>query len=305
MSGIFALECWDMAVLKVEGLRKSFRTGIFKRSPEILRGIEFSIEPGTITGFLGANGAGKTTTLKCLLELIHADSGSVSFFGEKGLSIESRKKIGFLPERPYFYDYLTGVEFLSFYGKLSGRISRGDLPKRVQQLLGRVQLEHAKDRALREYSKGMLQRIGVAQALIHRPEFIILDEPMSGLDPDGRFDVQEIIRQTAGDGTAVFFSSHLLHDAEQLCDQLVVLKQGAVVYEGATSELLAQFSSKTVVSYHDNGQLCTRTVAEGQDLSAVIDELRAKNLEIIEVKKERQGLEAAFMAMAYGGGRKK
>ena len=182
-------------VVEVLGLKKSYRSPMTRKKVEALKDVSFSIYAGVITGFLGANGAGKTTTIKCLLELAFADAGEFRFFGKKGLSNEAKAKIGFLPERPYFYDYLTGREFLKFYGQLSGRIARVDLDKRASVLLDRVGLSHAGDRPLRGYSKGMLQRIGIAQALIHKPEFIILDEPMTGLDPDGRHEVREIIRE--------------------------------------------------------------------------------------------------------------
>jgi ABC-2 type transport system ATP-binding protein len=288
-------------VLKVRNLKKTFRKGIRATQVHALKGISFELQPGTITGFLGANGAGKTTTIKCLLELSFPDSGEVEYFGEKGLSPEVKARIGFLPERPYFYEYLTGEEFLRFYGKLSSNISRADLEPRIQQLLKRVGLSHAGNRPLRGYSKGMLQRIGIAQTLIHRPQFIILDEPMTGLDPDGRFEVREIIRETASEGTAVFFSSHLLPDAEQLCDYLVILKKGNLVYEGTTRNLLGKVERGFEVTWLDSGHLKKQEVQTGPELQSLIDRLRSDRKDISEIKPLRLGLEEAFVKIAFDG----
>jgi ABC-2 type transport system ATP-binding protein len=181
-----------MKVLEVEKLCKSYRKGL-GRTSLILKDVSFSIEAGRVTGFLGSNGAGKTTTIKCLLELALPDSGKIIFFEKGRLTPELKSNLGFLPERPYFYEYLTGEEFLKFYGQLSTSLKTKDLKERIQHLLKKVNLSHAGHRQLRTYSKGMLQRIGMAQALIHEPKFIILDEPMAGLDPDGRIEISKII----------------------------------------------------------------------------------------------------------------
>lgn len=288
-------------VVEVEGLKKSYRSPMTRKKVEALKGVSFQIHAGVITGFLGANGAGKTTTIKCLLELAFADAGTVHFFGKPGLSNEAKSKIGFLPERPYFYDYLTGREFLKFYGQISGRISRSDLSGRADALLARVGLAHAGDRPLRGYSKGMLQRIGIAQALIHKPEFIILDEPMTGLDPDGRHEVREIIREVAGQGTAVFFSSHHLSDAESLCERLVILKQGNLVFEGRTEALMNQVDAQWQVSFSAKGSERVEhvTAASIESLQAQIDKLRATGQEIREVGINKVSLEEIFVKMAF------
>lgn len=289
-------------VVEVKGLKKSYRSPMTRKKVEALKGVSFSIQAGTITGFLGANGAGKTTSIKCLLELAFADAGEVSFFGKPGLSNEAKSKIGFLPERPYFYDYLTGREFLRFYGQLSGRIDRSDLAARTQALLDRVGLGHAGDRPLRGYSKGMLQRIGIAQALIHKPEFIILDEPMTGLDPDGRHEVREIIRDVAKQGTAVFFSSHHLSDAESLCERLVILKKGELVFEGRTDTLMNQVDSSWQIAYQKRGSgsmIERATVSTLEDLQKQIDQLRAAGNEIREVGIKKMSLEEIFIKMAF------
>ena len=291
----------EKKVVEVVGLKKSYRSPMTRKKVEALNNVSFSIHAGVITGFLGANGAGKTTTIKCLLELAFADSGDVKFFGKPGLSSEAKSKIGFLPERPYFYDYLTGREFLKFYGQLSGRIPRSELDGRASLSLERVGLSHAGDRPLRGYSKGMLQRIGIAQALIHKPEFIILDEPMTGLDPDGRHEVREIIREVASQGTAVFFSSHHLSDAESLCERLVILKKGHLVYEGRTDALMNRVDSNWHISFAKRpGGPAEKTVAKTiDDLQKQIDTIRAAGGEIRDVGSQKISLEEIFIKMAF------
>ena len=286
-----------MSVLRVENLKKTYHRN--RTKVHAIKGINFEIQPGTVTGFLGANGAGKTTTIKCLLELAFADEGSIFYFDKLGLSNEAKSKIGFLPERPYFYEYLTGREFLKFYGEISTKLSRQDLDIRIRDLLKRVGLTQAADRQLRSYSKGMLQRVGIAQALVHEPEFVILDEPMTGLDPDGRLEVREIIRETAARGTAVFFSSHLLPDAEQSCDRLVILKLGELVYQGTTEDLLGKASSGTEISWKEESGLKKEIIQTSVDLQKRIDFLRGKALTIVEVKPVRLTLEEAFVKIAF------
>ncbi len=283
-------------VLSVRNLKKSYKKGWAGKPVHALKGVSFDVQAGTITGFLGANGAGKTTTIKCLLELSLPDSGEVRFFGSPELTADSKRRIGFLPERPYFYEYLTGREFLRFYGQLSGSIASKDLKDRITSLLKRVGLEHAGDRPLRSYSKGMLQRVGIAQALIHKPDFIILDEPMTGLDPDGRFEVREIIRETAREGTAVFFSSHLLPDAEQLCERLVILAHGNLVFQGPMRDLL-NHSGYELISARD-GKTETTVIKGVEELQQTIDTKRSGGSSILEIKPTRLSLEEAFVKIA-------
>ena len=232
-----------MSVLSVNHLSKSYRKGFIPRKHQVLHDVSFGLKQGSVTGFLGGNGAGKTTTLKCILGLIFPDGGEFSFFNGQPLSNEVKARIGFLPERPYFYEYLSGAEFLRFYSQLTQNLTRVQLNERIDELLRKVHLLDAKDRPLRSYSKGMLQKIGMAQALIHRPELLILDEPMSGLDPDGRLAISEIIKDIAANEATVFFSSHLLKDVESLCDDLVILKSGKIVYEGGLVDLIKQYGS--------------------------------------------------------------
>ncbi len=286
-----------MDVLEIEGLEKSYSVGFWGRRQKVLKGVSFKVEPGVITGFLGGNGAGKTTTLKCMLGLCHWEKGQISFFNGQKLTKEVRARIGFLPERPYFYDYLTGVEFLRFYGRMDGKLSRREVDERIRVLLAKVDLTHAKDKPLRSYSKGMLQKIGLAQALIHKPDFIILDEPMAGLDPDGRYYLSEIIQETARQGTAVFFSSHLLHDTERLCQNLVILKKGAVEFNGSMESFLLQLSSKRVVTFLENGERKTQVVVSQEEVQRSIDKLRGQNLVIERIHVQKKSLEEAFVEL--------
>jgi ABC-2 type transport system ATP-binding protein len=290
------------AVLDIVGLKKTFRRGFRAEPVRALKGVSFRIEAGAITGFLGANGAGKTTSIKCILGLAFPDGGEIRYFGKAGLDAEAKRKIGFLPERPYFYEYLTGTEFLRFYGELS-RASKGlDLRARAEELLRRVGLWQARDRQLRSYSKGMLQRVGIAQALIHRPEFVVLDEPMTGLDPDGRHEVREIIRETARDGTAVFFSSHQLPDAESICQRLVVLKQGELIYQGSLDGLLRRATSGFSIEYARDGSVAREAAATLAETQATIDRLRRERRDVLSVRAERMTLEEAFVRIGFDHG---
>jgi len=289
-----------MNLLRVENLKKSYKRGFIPRRNEVLKGVSFSVPAGSITGFLGGNGAGKTTTMRCLLGLDYPDSGVAEFFG-KPLNSESKRRLGFLPERPYFYEHLTGVEFLKFYAHLTSSWKRNVLQDRILALLKRVDLLHAKDRPLRAYSKGMLQKIGLAQALIHEPELIILDEPMSGLDPDGRLALSEIILETAQKGPAIFFSSHLLHDMERLCERLVVLKDGVCIYEGGTEALLDKSGVELEIWYLDKGAKQILRAQNQEHLQAELKRLLSGGSTILEVRRVRASLEEIFVRMALRG----
>ena len=291
-----------MNALSARDLKKSYKRGFIPRSTPVLKGLSFSVPSGTVSGFLGANGAGKTTTLRCVLGLDHLDSGEVEFFGAP-LDIKARKRIGFLPERPYFYEHLSGREFLEFYARLTSAWKRSVLRDRIDNLLARVDLTFAKDRPLRNYSKGMLQKVGLAQALIHDPELVILDEPMSGLDPDGHMALAEIIIETAKRGPAVFFSSHLLHDMERLCDRLVVIKGGSLIFEGQTEELLDRGGVQFGVSYLKSGTKTEARVATQEESQVLLKRLVAEGAVILEVRRLRASLEEIFVAMALQGRR--
>jgi ABC-2 type transport system ATP-binding protein len=222
----------------IRGLTKSFRGHLGLGRRVAIDGLDLSVARGEVFGLLGPNGAGKTTTIKVLLGLLTPDRGQVRLLGRPPSDPRSRAGVGFLPEQPYFYDYLTASEFLDFYGRLQGLAGR-DRAARVARALGRVGLDGRGDVPLRKLSKGMLQRVGIAQAIQHEPELVILDEPMSGLDPIGRRDVRDLILALGDAGTTVFFSSHILQDAEMICDRVAILKDGRLRSTGRLAELVS------------------------------------------------------------------
>ncbi len=280
--------------LEVHNLCKTFRDKLTMQKRQVLFDVSFEVQTGSITGFLGSNGAGKTTTMKSLLGLLQKDSGDVTFF--KNQYPDFRQHIGYMPERPYFYEYLTGLEFLVFYGQLSLRESRAQIRLRAVQLLDKIGLSHAKDKLLRSYSKGMLQRIGLAQAIIHDPKFIILDEPMSGLDPDGRAQIIELIKELGQKGITLFFSSHLLDDVEKLCDRLVIIDKGRILFEGTKQTFMKSGTSGYEVSFLAKNQLQPQKVS-APDLAAVqnvLQRLQQEAAVLISVHEPRVTLEEAF-----------
>ncbi|MEW6542996.1 MAG: ABC transporter ATP-binding protein [Nitrospirota bacterium] len=229
-----------MDAIVIEGLTKIFQPGWPGRPPvTALAGLSLSVRRGEIYGFLGPNGAGKTTTLKILMGLMRATSGMAEVLGRPAGDVPVRQQIGFLPESPYFYDYLTAEEFLTFYGRLAGLGGAG-LSRRVSELLDLVGLTEARSRQLRKFSKGMLQRIGLAQALIHDPELVILDEPMSGLDPIGRKQIRDLILGLREQGKTVFFSTHIIPDVEIMCDRVGIVVKGRLIASGRVEELTAK-----------------------------------------------------------------
>jgi ABC-2 type transport system ATP-binding protein len=220
------------AALRVVDLHKQVRVGFRGRKVEILRGVDMSVDRGEVFGLLGPNGAGKTTTIKVVLGLMRPSSGNVSTGGL------DRHDIGYLPENPYFYDYLSGREFLHLAGRLFG-LDRGQRRERVGHLLEDVGLGDAADKHLRKYSKGMLQRIGIAQALINEPELVLLDEPMTGLDPVGRVEVKRIIDKLRERGTTVVLNTHILADVGELCSRIGILCHGRLRWQGTVAEAVA------------------------------------------------------------------
>ncbi|MBI4482349.1 MAG: ABC transporter ATP-binding protein [Acidobacteria bacterium] len=227
-----------MKVIELRDLTKDFQIGFFRKKPfRALDHLCLEVEEGEIFGFLGPNGAGKTTTLKILMRLLYPTSGSAWILERPISDVSVHARIGYLPESPYFYDYLTGEEFLSYCGRIFGFGPR-EVRRRTADLLDAVGIGDARLLPLRKYSKGMLQRIGVAQALINDPRVLFLDEPMSGLDPLGRREVREIILQQRQRGVTVFFSSHILPDVESLCDRVAILNRGRLVDCGKLTDIL-------------------------------------------------------------------
>ena len=225
--------------IKVTGLHESFKSEFLRRRTEILKGISLSVEAGEIYGYLGPNGAGKTTTLKCLLGLIFPEKGEIEILGHNYLSLQAKSRLGYLPENPYFYDYLSAIEFLRYYSQLH-QIPKSEQSQRIAPLLKRVGLAASADLQLRKYSKGMLQRIGLAQALLHNPDLVLLDEPLGGLDPLGRKEIRDIVVQLREEGKTVFLSSHILQDIEMICDRVAIIVGGRIVNQGPLHDLISE-----------------------------------------------------------------
>jgi len=226
-----------MKPIRIIGLTKEFRLGLRRHRSLAVNGLDLEVEPGEIFGFLGPNGAGKTTTIKILMGLIYPTSGTAWILDREIGDVAVKCEIGFLPEAPYFYEYLTGEEFLGFYGQIFG-LGGTALAKKIDQMLEMVKLIEARRLPLGKFSKGMLQRIGLAQALINDPKVVILDEPMSGLDPIGRRDVRDIILHLRDEGKTVFFSTHILPDVEMICDRVGILVKGHLRAVGAVQDLV-------------------------------------------------------------------
>jgi len=251
-----------MTVVEINNLTKDYEIGFLrKRKVRALDGLTLSIEGGQIFGFLGANGAGKTTTLKLLMRLIFPTAGSARILGQDFQNVSVHQRIGYLPENPYFYDYLTAREFLDYCAQLFGL----DAPvrrKRAADLLARVRLDEKRwDTQLRKFSKGMLQRVGLAQSIINNPEIVFLDEPMSGLDPIGRREVRDLIAALRQEGKTVFMCSHILSDIEVLCDRVAILRGGKLAQQGRLEDLRQQTSGNHQVEVIVSG-------VEHQSLSA-------------------------------------
>ena len=230
----------DSSPLEITDLSKAFRFGLLGRERrQALAGLSLRMVQGEILGYLGPNGSGKTTTLKILMGLVSPDTGTARILGKPLEDPSWRHRIGFLPEHPYFYDYLTPREYLEYAGRILG-LPPGTRRERAEQLLLRLGLQKASGVPMRRFSKGMLQRVGIAQALLNDPEMVFLDEPMSGLDPIGRHMVREVILDLKSRGRTVFFSTHILPDAEALCDRVALLKAGRLLKVGPLGEILDQ-----------------------------------------------------------------
>jgi ABC-2 type transport system ATP-binding protein len=291
-----------MAIVEIENLTKDYEVGFWqKRKVRSLDGLTLQVEGGEIFGFLGANGAGKTTTLKLLMRLIYPTAGRARILGRDINDVSMHARIGYLPENPYFYDYLTARELLSYCAELFG-YSRMERKRRAGDLLARVHLdEKSWDKQLRKYSKGMLQRVGLAQALINDPEIVFLDEPMSGLDPIGRREVRDLIASLRAKGTTVFMCSHILSDIEVLCDRVAILNRGRLSETGRLEELRERANE---------GHRIEITVAgtDADTLSSVFPELAGAQITAtaggarVEVADERD-VDVALAALRRAGGR--
>ena len=225
------------SVLEVSDLHKTFFVGFMRKRIEAVRGVSFEVKRGEIFGFIGPNGAGKTTSIKMMLQLIFPTRGQVKLFGQSSLNPDARKRLGYLPENPYIYSYLRPLEFLDLCGQLTGMDAR-TRRQRAQMLLERLGIAHAVDRPIGRLSKGMTQRLGFCQALLHEPELLILDEPFSGLDPIGRKEIRDLLLELKAQGRTMLLTSHVLSDVEILSERVAIVRQGRIVAYGALHELL-------------------------------------------------------------------
>jgi ABC-2 type transport system ATP-binding protein len=235
-------------LLEVSQVDQVYRVGFWMKKVQVLHSLSLGVPSRSIYGFLGANGAGKTTLIQLIVGLRRPTAGRILINGLESHTPAARARVGYLPERPYFHDHLTGERLLHYFGALSG-MKRSHVSARIEPVLASVGMTHARRIELKKYSKGMLQRIGIAQAILHDPEFLVLDEPMSGLDPLGRKEMRELILRLAGEGRTIFFSSHVIPDVEAICDQVAVIQKGRLISSGSLSRLLAPGEQRTEVAF--------------------------------------------------------
>jgi len=300
-----------MNAIETQSLSKDYAVGFWKRQLRpAVKSLNLTVNLGETFGFLGPNGAGKTTTLKMLMGIIFPSAGSATILGKDCLDPAVKQKIGFLPEQPYFYDYLSAPELLEYYAQLSG-VAPAGRKDRIAELLARVGLADVGNKQLRKFSKGMLQRVGIAQAIIHDPEVIFLDEPMSGLDPLGRYEIRELIQSLKDAGKTIFFSTHILSDAEALCDRVAVIHKGELRGVGVVNDLRSATAEKSEVIWqgaealaavakyaadsHVTGDTVRATVST-QELDLVLERLRQQRARLVSVTPLHGTLEEYFLA---------
>ncbi|MBA2435470.1 MAG: ABC transporter ATP-binding protein [Chthoniobacterales bacterium] len=268
----------------VQNLTKVFPIPFRRTKLVAVRGLNLEVAPGQVYGLLGPNGSGKSTTLKIILGLVTASAGTTKIFGRDSREVGSREAVGFLPENPYFYKYLTGAETLRFYGKLCGLRGK-KLQARTDELLALVSLEEASDRRLGGYSKGMLQRIGLAQALIQEPKLVVLDEPTAGVDPAGSREIRDLILDLKRRGITVLLSSHLLAQVQEICDRVGILANGVLVREGRVEDLLAIENQTELILENATPEVL------GQ-ISALLDQTKTR---LVEQRRPQTTLEGLFL----------
>ena len=309
-------------VVSIKGLSKTYSAGFWKTKRVVaLDDLTLQVEENEVFGYLGPNGAGKSTTLKLLMSLIYPTSGTAKILGNSVSEVSTRQFIGYLPENPYFYEYLTAEEFLSFYARLLG-FPPGETKDRVAYYLKLTDIFHSRKLQLRKFSKGMIQRIGIAQALINDPKVIFLDEPMSGLDPLGRREVRDLILKLKNEGKTIFFSTHILNDVEILCDRVAVLNRGKLIGSGKLRDLISKevkyieilisgFSYELSRNLFDpsipiteSGSTLRLEVNADTKLSDIINPVEQANGTVISINQVRQTMEDYFFTLV-GNGRKK
>jgi ABC-2 type transport system ATP-binding protein len=302
------------AAIEIENLTKEYPFGFLNlKKKTSLEGLTMQVTDGEVFGFLGPNGAGKSTTIKLLMRLIFPTAGTARILGKSISDIEMHRDIGYLPEQPYFYDYLTAAELLDYFARIHdmpGELRR----ERVETMLEKVGLTGAKKIQLRKYSKGMLQRVGIAQAILHDPKVVILDEPMSGLDPVGRREVRDIILELKKAGKTVLFSTHILSDAEMLCDRVGVIVGGKLRGVGAPDEIVGIAATGMEILFEYSGgtenananALLSKATQTGsryrlqiaeKDLYATLEQLRAMGAKVMSVAQVKASLEEYFMGL--------
>jgi ABC-2 type transport system ATP-binding protein len=307
-----------MKALEIKGLQKSFRSNFLFKKYHILKGIDLEVEKGEIYGFLGPNGAGKTTTIKCIMGLLAPDAGEILVDGQPAAAPAARRRTGFLPENPYFYDYLSAREYLFFSASLFD-LSKSEVKDKVEVLIHRVGLSGHEDLKLRKFSKGMIQRLGLAQALVNDPDLLILDEPFSGLDPIGRKDLRSLILSLREQGKTIFFSSHILQDMELMVDRVGIILAGAIRRQGKLSELIARstqyyevvcdhIAEKQLAGIQANfacrdGQFIL-TLASDADINQVVESIIHNDGRIVAVNPVKMTLEDIFFSEMTGGANK-
>lgn len=305
-------------IVEIENLTKDYEVGFWKKKKvRALDGLTLNVEPGQIFGFLGGNGAGKTTTIKILMSLIFPSAGNAKILGHDISDVKMRARIGYCPENPYFYDYLTARELMMYFGQLFG-LDKAKSKQKTEELLSKVGLEEASwNKQLRKFSKGMLQRTGLAQSLINEPEIVFMDEPMSGLDPIGRREIRELIAELRNKGTTVFMSTHILSDIEALCDNVAILRKGKLSATGKLDDLLtahgeeqsfeinikgvsaetlqnslANLVGSNVVSKPNGANI---QVADEADIEKVLQEMKKAGGKLVSIQPVKQSLEELFV----------
>jgi ABC-2 type transport system ATP-binding protein len=302
-------------IVEIENLTKDYEIGFWKKKKvRALDSLTLNVEAGQIFGFLGGNGAGKTTTIKTLMSLIFPSAGSAKILGHDISDVKMRARIGYCPENPYFYDYLTARELMMYFGELFG-YDKTTSKRKTEELLTKVGLEEASwNKQLRKFSKGMLQRTGLAQSLINEPEIVFLDEPMSGLDPIGRREIRELIAELREKGTTIFMSTHILSDIEALCDNVAILRKGKLAATGKLDDLLtahgenqsfeinikgvsaeilqANFQGWNVISKPNGANI---QVADEADIEKVLQETKKAGGKLVSIQPVKQSLEELFV----------
>ena len=278
-------------MIEFNGITKKFQNNFWDKEFLAVDGVSFKIEAGDLVGFLGANGAGKTTLIKILMDFSRQTSGEVTFDKMMGNSLnEIKSSIGYLPERPYLYPHLTGREFLEYVGSVNS-ISSSELESLIIHWTEKMQIAHALNKRTKEYSKGMLQRLGFVSCLIHNPKLLVLDEPLSGLDPMGRRDFKKILVELNKSGVTIFFSSHIVSDVEEICNKVIFIEKGKLVYEGNLDSLLMKHANDLyTVKTLENGKVETAHLTS-EEKNNYLESMLAKKIEVIEIEKEKITLE--------------